>query len=394
VTLRIPVRLSSVALVAGVGIVAAAVYTVDRELTRAGSVPILHVELYALGIIIGILAVAVARERRYSRRISERLGELERLSAELLRANRAKSEFLANVSHELRTPLNAIVGFVDLLRDGVYGELSPRQVAPVGRIEASASHLRHLVDQILDLAKMTAGRLEVHLESVDLRPFILDVAADVEPLANEKGLLLSLSVGPLLPRLQTDPTHLRQILMNLLGNAVKYTLTGSITLRARMVAASEVPATLHRSASGNHPAANGRPANGRPANGRPANGRPASGRPTSGRPTSGRPTNGHPTNGPPAPVSAVGVEPTWLAIHVSDTGVGIAAPDQSRIFEEFEQGGVISRGDSTKRGTGLGLTISRRLARFLGGDIILESDVGKGSTFTLWLPVEGEGEGQ
>jgi two-component system, sensor histidine kinase and response regulator len=388
VTSRLPVRLSSVALVAGVGVVAAVVYAADRELTRAGSVPILRVELYALAIIIAVLALAVAGERRYSRRITERLGELERLSAELLRANRAKSEFLANVSHELRTPLNAIVGFVDLLRDGVYGELSPRQVAPVARIEASASHLRHLVDQILDLAKMTAGRLEVHVEAVDLRPFILDVAADVEPLANEKGLLLSLSVGPLLPRLQTDPTHLRQILMNLLGNAVKYTLTGSITLRARMVAASEVPATLHHPASGTH-----LPTKGRPASGPPVIRRPATGRPATGRPPTGRPTNGQPANGPAAPASAMGVEPTWLAIHVSDTGVGIPVPDQARIFEEFEQGGVISRGDSTKRGTGLGLTISRRLARFLGGDIVLESDVGKGSTFTLWLPVGEGGEG-
>src|SRR3712207_7772545 len=93
-------------------------------------------------------------------------------------ASRIKSEFLANVSHELRTPLNAIVGFVELLRDGVYGELAPRQTGPVQRIEASANHLRTLVDQILDLAKMAAGRLEVHTEIVDLRPFVLDVAGE------------------------------------------------------------------------------------------------------------------------------------------------------------------------------------------------------------------------
>ena len=119
-----------------------------------------------------------------------------------------KNDFLANVSHELRTPLNAIVGFVDLLREGVYGDLSPRQVKPVERIEASANHLRHLVDQILDLAKMAAGRLDVHAETLDVRPFILDVASEVESLVNEKSLSLSLVMGGSLPRIRTDPTHL------------------------------------------------------------------------------------------------------------------------------------------------------------------------------------------
>src|SRR4026207_1655944 len=141
------------------------------------------------------LALVLRHERRQARSLVERSKELERLSSELLRVNRMESEFLANVSHELRTPLNAIVGFVDLLREGVYGELSPRQVKPVERIEASANHLRHLVDQILDLAKMAAGRLDVHSESFDLRPFILDVASEVESLVNEKDLALSLVMG-------------------------------------------------------------------------------------------------------------------------------------------------------------------------------------------------------
>src|SRR6202044_3608920 len=125
------------------------------------------------------LTLSLIHERRLIRRIAQRSAELERLSAELLRANRAKSEFLANISHELRTPLNAIVGFVDLLRDGVYGELAPRQISPVQRIESSATHLRHLVDQVLDLAKMTAGRMDVHTEAIDLRPFVLDVTTEI-----------------------------------------------------------------------------------------------------------------------------------------------------------------------------------------------------------------------
>ena len=286
------------------------------------------------------LLVGVMRERRAATRMTERSSELERLSTELLRANRAKSEFLANISHELRTPLNAIVGFVDLLRDGVYGELAPRQTGPVERIEASATHLRHLVDQILDLGKMAAGRLEVHVEPVDLRSFVLDVVSEVEPLINERGLHLSIAIGSTLPRVRTDPTHLRQILVNLLGNAVKYTPEGGVAVRARLVGML--------GHSGNYEAF----------------------APDSLRQTAA-PHSNHP----------------WIALQVADTGIGIAPMNQERIFDEFEQVNAGPRGDSILRGTGLGLAISRRLARLLGGNITVESDLGKGATFTLWLPV-------
>ncbi len=347
--MRFPIRFSTLAVTAVAAFVIALLYVVDRALAASVGDQTRRVGLWVMGILsLLVLAVSIAHERRLTRRVAERSSELERLSAELLRANRAKSEFLANVSHELRTPLNAIVGFVDLMRDGFYGELTPRQAAPVHRIEASASHLRDLVDQILDLAKMAAGRLEVHPELVDLRPFILDVAADVEPLANEKGLAVSLGVGPLLPRLRTDPTHLRQILVNLLGNAVKFTPAGSIALRARVVSATEVPSTVHRPMI-----------------------LPA-----------------RISDAPAASTGATGSATSWAAIQVSDTGIGIAAIDHERIFEEFQQVNAGARGDVGKRGTGLGLTISRRLARFLGGDITLESGLGKGSTFTVWLPVD------
>jgi signal transduction histidine kinase len=245
-----------------------------------------------------------------------------------------KSEFLANVSHELRTPLNAIVGFVDLLREGVYGELAPRQVKPVERIEASANHLRHLVDQVLDLAKMAAGRLEIHSETIDLRPFVLDVASEIESLVSEKGISLSLVMGAALPRIRTDPTHLRQILMNLLGNAVKYTNEGGIVIRTRLV--DSLPGTGA---------------------------------------TSSTERQSYLTN-------------PWIGIQVIDTGIGIHPNDQSRIFEEFEQVDAGPRGHSAERGTGLGLAISRRLAGLIGGMVELESELGKGSTFTLWLPVD------
>jgi signal transduction histidine kinase len=275
-------------------------------------------------------------QRRQARSLAERSAELEQLSAELYRANRAKSEFLANVSHELRTPLAAIVGFVDLLREGAYGELTPRQIAPVERIESSANHLRELVEQVLDLAKMAAGRLEVHTELLKLRPFVIDVASEVESLVNEKRLAFSIAIPSTLPRIATDPTHLRQILVNLLGNAIKFTSEGSIAVRAGLVTDGDVTSFA--------------------------------------------------TSANKRPLLAAGG--SWVALQVTDTGAGVPTKDLERIFEEFEQVNAGPRGDSVRRGTGLGLAISRRLARLLDGDITVESVEGKGSAFTVWLPAD------
>jgi signal transduction histidine kinase len=323
-----------------VGIPGGSQWTVTMISSPSGRGVRIVLWIVGLGAVIG-LGVGLLLERREVSRIADRSSELEHLSAELLRANRAKSEFLANVSHELRTPLNAIVGFVDLLRDGVYGPLNARQVGPVERIEASANHLRHLVDQVLDLAKMAAGRLEVHTEPLELRPFVFDVASEVEPLITEKGLSFSLAVGASLPRVRTDPTHLRQILINLLGNAVKFTASGGISVRGKLVGLEE-------------------------------------------------------RHGMPAVITAASAlldrsprpEGLWIVLQVADTGVGIPTKDRERIFDEFEQVNAGPRGDSIRRGTGLGLSISRRLARLLGGDITVESEPGRGSVFTVWLPVD------
>jgi len=284
---------------------------------------------------LGTLLIGLLHERRQGLRLAERSTELERLSSELLRANRVKSEFLANVSHELRTPLNAIVGFVELLRDGVYGDLNTRQAGPVERIASSANHLRQLVDQILDLAKMAAGRLEVQWELVELQSFVLDLTSEIEALLAERGLALSLSMSASLPRIRTDPMHLRQIMLNLLGNALKFTPSGGISVRARLIEANAETAIDTGS-------------------------------------------------------TMVLPHGTWIALEVADTGVGIAKNDQGRIFEEFEQVNAGPRTDSVQRGTGLGLPISRRLARLLGGEITIVSEAGKGSTFTIWLPVTGQ----
>ncbi len=295
--------------------------------------------LWVVGVIALIaLIVGLARERGTALRLAARTGELERLYQEVARSNRMKSEFLANISHELRTPLNAIVGFVEMLREGVYGELTPRQALPVDRIAASATHLRLLVDRLLDIAKIAAGRVDVHVEPLVLRPFVLNVASEMESLVTERGLSLTIGIGSAVPRVRTDQTHLRQILINLIGNAVKYTSTGGIQIRARV-------AGIDAAATGDDALA-------------------------------------IPLQQSPDPLKR------WVALQVSDTGTGIPAADLERIFDEFEQVNAGPRTDSVRRGTGLGLAISRRLARLLDGDITVTSELGVGSTFTVWLPAE------
>ena len=167
---------------------------------------------------------------------------------------------------------------------------------------------------------MAAGRLDVQWEVIDLRSFILDLTSEIEALRAERGLALSISVGASLPRVRTDPMHLRQIVLNLLGNALKFTPHGGIAVRARLIDIAN---------SANPP-----------------------------EEISG--TKGVPQSG------------TWIALDVADTGVGIARADQERIFEEFEQVNAGPRTDSMQRGTGLGLTISRRLARLLGGELTVD----------------------
>ena len=291
--------------------------------------PPIAIILMGLGVLLA-LGLAFALERHQARRAAERVAELEQLSADLIRANRAKSEFLANVSHELRTPLNAIVGFAELLRDGAYGSLNTRQIGSVERIESSAAHLQRLVDQILDLARIAAGRMELAVEPVDLRAFVIDIATEMESLINEREITLSLTIGTTLPRVHTDPAQLRQIATNLLGNAIKFTAhRGSITMRARHLRTGQIASS--------------------------------------------------------APASP-GHSGEWVVLQVIDTGIGIPATALDRIFDDFEQAHVSAPG-ATQRGTGLGLSISRRLARLLGGDITVESEIGRGSMFSVWLPI-------
>jgi signal transduction histidine kinase len=233
------------------------------------------------------------------------------------RASEAKSQFLATMSHELRTPLTGVIGYADLLESGVLGQVSARQHEAVARIKSSSWHLVSIIDEILSLSRAEAGRVEVRAEAVDIAEIACEIVRMMEPAAALEGLELHLRNGDGEPApAWTDPGKVRQILLNLVGNAIRYTRQGSVTV--------EVDRSL----------------------------------------------------------------PDWLAIHVRDTGPGICPEDQERVFEPFTQ--IDSSLTRTEGGTGLGLAISRRLAQFLGGDIALQSVPGKGSTFTVTLPVGEE----
>lgn len=199
------------------------------------------------GMLLVLVALLVVREQAQGKRYAERSAQLELLSRNLLEANlrleerarqvteanRSKSRFLANVSHELRTPLNAIVGYSALAREGVYGDLPDELQAAHERIATSTEHLVELVNEILDLSRIESGRMAVEPEPVDIRAVLDSVVTVVEPMVVAKGLELRTHVASDLPRIETDPRHLRQIVLNLVVNAVKFTERGRISVRVR-----------------------------------------------------------------------------------------------------------------------------------------------------------------
>ncbi len=245
-------------------------------------------------------------------KVAERTRELVALNQQLDQANRLKSQFLANVSHEFRTPMNAIIGFTRLVMRKTEAQIPPLQHANLQKVLISAEHLLSLINGLLDLSKIEAGRMEMTPVKFDLAELVHAAAATIEPMLKADRVALVTDVATDLPPLYTDREKLRQILMNLLSNAAKFTDEGVITVSAS------------RAGEG-------------------------------------------------------------IRLTVADTGIGMPPDALEYIFEEFRQVDM----SSTRRhgGTGLGLAIVRRLVRLLGGQVHAESELGKGSAFTLTLPL-------
>jgi signal transduction histidine kinase len=236
--------------------------------------------------------------------------EQGRLYGELADANRHKSEFLANMSHELRTPLNAVIGFSEVLEGRLFGELNDKQAEYVTDIHTSGRHLLTLINDILDLSKIEAGRMDLQVTSFSLPEVLRNVEALLRERATRQGISLSLEVDPSTGVIEADERMVKQVLFNLLSNALKFTPKGG-----------HVDVAAH-------------------------------------------------TDG----------EDVVVSVH--DDGIGVAPADQARIFEEFQQVGT----SNLQEGTGLGLAISRRFVELHGGSLRVESEAGKGSTFTFTIP--------
>jgi signal transduction histidine kinase/CheY-like chemotaxis protein len=244
--------------------------------------------------------------------------EVEEKGRQLELASQHKSQFVASMSHELRTPLNAIIGLTEMMVTNAPRFGTEKAAEPLKRVHRAGQHLLGLINQVLDLSKIEAGKLELNPESVNLAPLIDEVIGTARQLAQQNKNNLVVEAQDKLGALTVDPMRLRQILLNLLSNACKFTTQGEVKLRVRKVA-------------------------------------------------DGR---------------------NWAEFAVADTGIGMTAEQQGKLFEEFTQAD-----SSTARrygGTGLGLAITRKLARMMGGDVTMASEPGKGSVFTVRLPAGAE----
>jgi signal transduction histidine kinase len=241
-------------------------------------------------------------------------------------ASRAKSEFLTRMSHELRTPLNAVIGMSRMLATQRFGALNAKQLDYLTDITRAGEHLLALINDILDLSTIEAGKMEVQPDSFSATTAVQTLASTLRPLAESRGVTLRLSPPAEQGQLQTDPARFRQVLYNLLSNAIKFTPAGGeVAVAWEWIAAARL-------------------------------------------------------DGAVVPEAESGA----IRLSVRDTGVGIAPADQQAIWDEFRQ--VRPTSPEGQQGTGLGLALTRWLVSLLGGAIGLESAVGKGSTFTVVLP--------
>ena len=270
----------------------------QQRVVRFGLVAILLVASY-------LLSKSIRRTTRQRRALAD-------ANVRIAQADQAKSQFLASMSHELRTPLNAIIGFADVLGQRMFGELNPKQTEYVGDIVGSGRHLLALINDILDLAKVEAGRMLLEPGQFSLREALSTGVTMVRERAASHGIALSLDVAPNVDLITADERKVKQIVFNLLSNAVKFTPDGG-----------QVTVSATRNADD-------------------------------------------------------------VEVAVRDSGVGIAAGDRSALFNEFAQ---TADGRRAAEGTGLGLTLAKRLVELHGGRIWVESEVGKGSTFTFALPL-------
>ena len=255
-------------------------------------------------------------------RISERTRRLQSAKDAAEAANRAKSTFLLTMSHELHTPLNAIIGYSEMLQEEAeeVGDAARHFIPDLQKVQGAGKHLLALIDSILEIAKMEAGRIELHVETFDIASMVREVVTAIQPLAEEKADTLEVHSAGELGVMRADPTMVRQSLVNLLSNACKFTERG----RIRLTVARE---------------------------------------PEGGR----RPSD-------------------WIAFRIADTGIGMTAEQMTKLFQPFTQADA-----STTRkygGAGLGLAITRRFCQMMGGDVTVESEVSKGSTFTIRLPTD------
>ena len=250
--------------------------------------------------------------QRANEELLERTRDAESAREAADQANAAKSTFLATMSHELRTPLNAILGYTELILDNIYGEVSSKVRDVLDRLHKSGRHLLGLINDVLDLSRIEAGQLPLTLADYSLAQVVQTVVTAVEALAAEKHLALKVSLPPDLPVGRGDERRLTQVLLNLVGNAIKFTEAGEV--RVEVSAADAV-----------------------------------------------------------------------FRVAVTDTGPGVAAADQARIFEEFQQ--ADSSSTRKKGGTGLGLAIAKRIVEMHGGRIWVESARGQGATFRFTMPL-------
>ncbi|MFQ5883260.1 MAG: ATP-binding protein [Candidatus Methylomirabilales bacterium] len=302
-----------------------------------------------LTILLNHAAVAIEKARLYQdlkeysedleAKVGERTQELQILIERLEDASRHKSHFLANMSHELRTPLNAVIGFSDLLLTQTFGPLNEKQARYVNHVHTSGQDLLALINDILDLSKIEAGRMELHPQAVPLEESLKAYIDMVRPLAAKKDLAMTLGVESNSVHIWCDHMQVRRIMYNLLSNAIKFTPPGgTVAVSARYVQGSAFrvqgsEGTDHEPSTMNH-------------------------------------------------------EPRgdFVEIRVQDTGIGIRPEDQGRIFLEFEQ--VEGLHQRQLQGTGLGLAVTKKLVELHGGGIWVDSEVGRGSTFTFTLPMK------